>query len=181
MRIIIIRHEKVDMGWDKKYNSVAYDLACDKYDRCSIVPERKANFEIGEIKTIYISELLRTYETACKIFGKINFLKTPLLNEVPLKSFKDTEHMYPLWLWNLMGRLQWFIQNKRQVEGKKETIVRASQMIDLLEKNQDDCCVITHGFYMRTFIKELKTHGYKIERSNLLGISNLDKIIAIKY
>ena len=32
MRIIVIRHEKVDMSWDRKYNSSAYDVACERYD-----------------------------------------------------------------------------------------------------------------------------------------------------
>lgn len=37
MQIIIIRHAKVDMSWDRTYNSATYDLACDKYNECPII------------------------------------------------------------------------------------------------------------------------------------------------
>lgn len=167
------------MIWNRKYNSITYDLACNKYDRCSIISRTKEVFEVDHTKTVYISELSRTYETACKLFGNKNFIKTGLLNEVPIKSFTDTKNMYPLWLWNLVGRFQWFLQNKRQPEGKKDTIIRAREMIGFLEENKEDCYMITHGFYMRTLVKELKKQGYKI-KGNIFGIANLDRIFAIK-
>ena len=180
MRLTIIRHEQVDMLWDKKYNSTTYDLACNKYDECPIVLLGKGYFKIDDTKTVYISELSRTYETACRLFIKNDFIKTELLNEVPLKSIKDTDKMYPLWLWNFVGRLQWFLQSNRQVESKKDTIIRAKKLIKLLEEHQEDCYLITHGFYMKVFIKELKKQGFKIYNNNFFEISNLDMIVAIK-
>lgn len=180
MQITMIRHEKVDMQWSKKYNSVTYDLACDKYDRCPIIFSQGEYFETDETKSVYISELSRTYETACRIFKKTEFCKTAFLNEVPLKSFKDTDKMYPLWLWNLAGRVQWLLRSERQVETKKDTILRAEKMINLLEEHQQDCYLVTHGFYMRTLIRELKKRGYKVKKRNLLRISNLDMVVAAK-
>ena len=180
MEIIIIRHEKVDMIWDKTYSSITYDKACDKYDNSPIISDMQSNYEVDIQKKIYISELIRTYETAIKLFGEADFIKTPLINEVPIKSFKATKRIYPLWVWNVLGRLQWLMNNKRQTEGKKETIIRAKEMIAFLEKNQEDCYLITHGFFIRTFVKELKKQGYKIKRNRKFGVSNLDKIIAIK-
>ena len=168
------------MSWDKKYNSATYDLACKKYDECPIVLPSKEYPKIDNTKMVYISKLSRTYETACRLFKKRNFFKTALLNEVPLKSFKDTNRMYPLWLWNFMGRFQWFLYNDRQAESKTETIMRAKRMIKLLEDHQEDCYLITHGFYMRIFIRELKKQGYKIKNPHFLRISYLDMIVAIK-
>lgn len=168
------------MTWDKKYNFVTYDLACEKYDKCPIIFSQKEYIKADDTKTVYISELPRTYETACRIFNKRDFYKTEFLNEVPLKSFRDTDKMYPLWLWNFMGRLQWLLQSKRQMENRKDTIIRAKEMIKLLEKYQQDCYLITHGFYMRTLIHELKKQGYKIKKSNYFGIANLDMVIAGK-
>lgn len=167
------------MLWEKSYNSTTYDFACNNYDKCGIISEKR-DLKPDTTKTIYISELSRTYETAQKLFGKSDFIKTALLNEVPLKSFKNTEKIYPLWVWNVLGRLQWFMQNKRQPEGKKETKIRAKKMIDLLKKKNEDCYIVSHGFYMRTFIKELKKQGYRIKRNRLFGVSNLEQIVAIK-
>lgn len=45
---------------------------------------------------------------------------------------------------------------------------------------REDCYLITHGFYLRTLIRELKKQGYRIRKSSPLGISNLDRIIAVR-
>lgn len=180
MKITMIRHEKVDMLWAKKYNSAAYDLVCKKYDECPIVSSSRKYFDTDDTKAVYISELSRTYETACRLFREKDFLKTALLNEVPLKSFKDTDKMYPLWLWNIAGRLQWFLQSNRQMENRKKTHFRAKEMIKLLEERREDCYLITHGFYMRALMKELKKQGYKMKDKKTLFISNLDMIVAEK-
>lgn len=180
MKIVIIRHEKVDMAWDKSYDSVSYDLACCAYDRCSIQARGRQLPDIDNTRVIYVSELSRTYETACRLFGKREFRKTSLINEVPLRSFTDTTRKYPLWFWNFMGRLQWLLQNERQAEGKKDTLLRAAKMTSLLEKRNEDCTVITHGFYMLSFIRVLKKRGYKIKRDSRFGMKNLERMVAVK-
>ena len=68
MRIIVVRHEKVGMTWDRKYNSVAYELACERYDRCPIAFPDKKYEKIAGAGKVYISGLSRTYETACRLF-----------------------------------------------------------------------------------------------------------------
>lgn len=183
MRIIVIRHEKVDMTWDRKYNSAAYDLACEYYDRCPIAFSDKKYAKSAGAGKVYVSGLSRTYETACRLFDGTDFVKTALLNEVPLRSFKDTERLYPLWVWNFIGRFQWFLGKSRQPESREKTRVRVREMIRLLEKRQEDCYLVTHGFYMRVFISELRRCGYRIRREKgfrKFGISNLDRVVAVK-
>lgn len=43
-----------------------------------------------------------------------------LINEVPLKSSFDTKMNVPLWFWNLVGRLQWFINCRKQLNITKD-------------------------------------------------------------
>ncbi len=180
MKIYIIRHEKVDMEWHKKYNSVSYDEDCNKYDISPVITDKREKIKVSNDVTIYISALSRTYETACKLFDRRDFIRTPLISEVPLKSFKDTTKEYPTWLWNIRGRLQWLNNNKRQDETKVETIKRANDMIKQIEQANKDCYLVTHGFFMRTLIKELEKNGYNIIRNNKHRISNLDIIMAEK-
>lgn len=168
------------MSWNKRYHSTGYDLACDNYDKAPIILSGKEYPKTDNMKKVYISELSRTRETAERLFQKNDFVQTALLNEVPLKSYKDSNKMYPLWLWNFAGRLQWFLQNSRQPESKKETADRAKKLIKMLETRQEDCYLITHGFYMRVLIKELRKQGYQMEKNNLFKISNLDMITAAK-
>lgn len=168
------------MAWDRNYTSVAFDTACEKYDKSPIVLLSAKPFQTDDTKKVYISELPRTYETACRLFQKRDFLQTALLNEVPLRSFADTDNEYPLWVWNVAGRLQWFLQSNRQAECRKETIRRAQNLIELLKAHQEDCYLITHGFYMRVLIKELKKQGYQMKKNDVFGISNLSAVTAVK-
>lgn len=180
MKIVIIRHAKVNMKWEKKYDSKQYDLACKKYDESEIVPISEIMSIKDSADMVYISDLPRSYETACQLFGRRDFCRTSLVNEVPSRSFKDTDKKYPLWIWKSVSRIQWFFNSKRQPETREETIIRARKTIELVENNNEDCFIITHGFYMRTLVKELRSKGYKIERKRKVGIANLDRIIARK-
>lgn len=181
MKIIIIRHEKVDMEWAAKYNSASFQADCDKYDRCSVVKDPVQTIDVDADKySIYISELIRTYETACKLFGRKDFIKTELLNEVPMRPYKDSDRQIRRQIWNLFGRLQWLWQNRHQPEVRCDSEKRADALIDMLENKGNDCYLVTHGFYMRTIVKMLKKRGYSISRANKLGIGNLDQITAMK-
>lgn len=181
MRIEIIRHQKVNMEWASKYNASSYDLACQTYDQSPIITQdTKLQIPSNYPTKIYISELSRTYETAYQLFGERDFIKTNLLNEVPLRSFHDFHHLLPVTLWNVMGRLQWFIGSQRQSESKRQTIKRAQKLLELLESAHEDCCLVTHGFFMHTLLKVLKKQGYHIDTNHTFGFSNLERLIAYK-
>lgn len=180
MKIYIIRHGRVNMKWEKKYDSKDYDKACSIYD---ISPVQKIDEKINTLseEKIYISELSRTFDTASQLFNRkeSDYIKTGLLNEVPLRSFMDTKHEMPLLLWNIIGRLQWKFSNKRQMETINQTYNRADKAIEFLERENRDCYVVTHGFFMRVLIKQLKKKEYKITGPKM-NIGNLDMIIACK-
>lgn len=179
MTITIIRHAKVIYEWRDKYTSQGYDNACTEYDS-SLIVEDGYNIKLGSIERIYISELRRTYDTAKNIFGHDNFTSNKLFNEVPIKSFSDINRPIHVAFWNILGRIQWLLNIKRQPETKKQTIQRALAAIDILEKEGLDCCLICHGFFMKVLIKQLEKKGYVIQKTRKFSIKNLDQIIATK-
>lgn len=181
MKVVLLRHGEVDMQWNKKYSSAEFDRACRNYDTSpikEISKEFKLKNKYNEAK-IYISTLPRTKETAVKVFGENIFYKSELLNEVPLKSFIDTGSKLPLGIWNVMGRLQWFFNNSRQRETKQETEERAKKAILMLEENNEDCYVVTHGFYLKVLLKELEKEGFKIDKRRI-KLKNLEEVVAVK-
>lgn len=177
MKITIIRHGKVDMEWKKWYTSEQFDEDCTKYDISPIAPVDDK--EEMTIVSIYISTLKRSRQTAEQLFGDKTFLETELLDEVPLKSFCDCKVLLPLWMWNVGGRLQWMMQSRRQPERKADTQKRAKRLIENLIEQNRDCILVSHGFFMRTLIAELKRQGFCISKSGV-GIANLAQITAIK-
>ena len=114
------------------------------------------------------------------LFPDMGFYEMPELGEVPLKSFTDTEKQFPLWIWNVLGRLQWYAERTRQPETRNSTIQRANKVIELCEREKEDCILITHGFFMRTLFKVLKKRGYSLSGSSQLEVKNLQIVWAEK-
>lgn len=177
MQITLIRHGKVNMRWKKWYTSKQFDMACAGYDASPICPvDVKAE---APTDAVYISTLPRSRQTAEQLFRDCTFVETELLNEVPLRSFCDCRVLLPLWMWNVAGRLQWLWQSKRQEESRIDTQKRANKLINKLLGENRDCILISHGFFMRTLIKELKKQGFAVDK-NKIGFANLERIITIK-
>lgn len=79
-----------------------------------------------------------------------------------------------------MGRIQWYIGSSRQLEKRKNTIQRANKVIDLCESQNEDCILVTHGFFMKTLIRVLKNRRYQLLGNNQFAIKNLHLICAEK-
>ncbi len=179
MRITIIRHGKVNMKWPQKCSSSVFDVACAEYDRSDL---ENINITLldEQFNKIYVSRLSRSVNTAKSLFPNEEYYEMPEIGEVPLKSFMDTEKRLPLWLWNVLGRVQWFIGSTRQLETRNNTILRANKVINLCEIKNEDCILVTHGFFMKTLIKVLKNRGYLLVGNNQLKFKNLQVIYAEK-
>lgn len=179
MKIVILRHGKVDMQWPRLCDSKGFDKACTDYDSADIV-HSKADNCMGNIEKVYISNQDRSMKTAEMIFGKKKFIQMDNICEVPLRSFADLNLRLPLWIWNVIGRLQWYSESGRQPEGRKRTIERAEQVICELENGREDCVLVTHGFFMKSLVKQLKKQGYHVQGNKMLGFENLQIIVAEK-
>ena len=178
MKVLLIRHGKVDMEWEKTYTSEEYDNACSMYDEADIVPIEHPQ-QTGDYKRIYISSLKRAVRTAEQMFPSASesmFICTHLLDEVPLRSFSDTKKHHQRWVYDVMGRIQW-VTGRRQTETRAETRRRADELIDLLEKNNENAILITHGFFMNVLLGRFKRRKrYEINRGGTIVIRELEKI-----
>ena len=73
----------------------------------------------------------------------------------------------PLGVWNFLGRLQWLIGNKRQPEVRKQTSKRAEQFANMIIERNEDCAIVTHGFFMHTLIRIMKNAGFKADKERV--------------
>ena len=158
MNIYLMRHFKVDFEWKKKYTSTEFKIACNTYNKSNIF-RQDVDFNTKDIQ-IYISELIRselTYQ-ALRINSKAT--KTSLINEVPIAPFRKTDLKLPTSLWRFMGRLQWFLNSKRQPETRRQTFNKIANLIKTIEDQKKDTLIIGHGFYFSQLKKVLKQKGY---------------------
>lgn len=192
MSVIVIRHGKVDMRWPCWCNAEEFDDACRRYEEADILPipaeEKGAVIKKKEIVAekkgaaigkIYVSTQSRSLKTAKALFGEREYIQMSSLCEVPLRSFAELRIRLPLWLWNAAGRLQWCFGSRRQAESRGDTVERAKAAVRQIIK-EEDCIVVSHGFFMRTFLEQLKKAGYVLEGDCAFGFDNLHMVRAEK-
>lgn len=176
MKVVIIRHGKVDFKWKTWSSSEQFNEECKMYDEAPIIPML---FDIPKIdyQNIYISSMQRSKDTANQIFGEKDFISTKLIDEVPLCASIATNKKFPLLFWNISGRLQWLFNIRKQKECRKETIHRAEKFVEMITEKRVDCVIVTHGFFMHTLIKVMKNNAFHINHTRL-SYSNGECMIA---
>lgn len=179
MRIRIIRHGEVDYVWGRKLDSEGYDRSCREYDERPIKDSEK-RLILAEGEPVFISSLERTFHTAKQVFGEGKVRRSKNFDEVPLRSYKDTEKKHSVWVWNVLARVQWLFNCNRQPEIRRLSQQRARAAIAELEEAGTDCSLVCHRFFMMVLCRELKKAGYKIKKTRMINIKNLDVIEAIK-
>ena len=115
MRVIVMRHGKVDFQWKKWSTSEQFNKDCQMYDEAPIYLLLSNGIRIN-YQDIYISTLQRSRDTAKQLFGERDFIPTKLLDEVPLCASIISNKKLPLIFWNISARLQWFFNMHSQKE-----------------------------------------------------------------
>lgn len=179
MKIYIIRHARVDMEWPDRCTSHKFEELMDLYNTSNIDPVKEPAMNVP-CNNIYVSNLVRSLKTAQGLFPNAEHKKLEDIMEVPISPYKDTEGLVTVWSWNFFGRLQWFLNNRRQPEVRKDTYKRAQRVVDVLEDGGLDCVLVSHAFFIKTLVKVLKKNGYKVEGDRPSGLRNLEMVIAYK-
>lgn len=178
MNIYIIRHAKVKKEWPKVCNATELDAVCQEYDQADIVWPTPLEEPI-QYEKVYVSRLPRSLWTAQGLFPGQE-LEQLRVEEVPIRSFMNWNVRLPLAVWSFFGRLQWYMNCSRQPELRRQTLARTEETIDLLENRQENCVIVTHGFYINTLIRCLKKRGYEIDGQDKYEIDNLQIVTAKK-
>ena len=181
MRIILIRHAAVNIRLPAYCNSEEYDQAYAEYDRCGIRSEKDLSDILQKLSTytppgspVYVSSLRRTALTAQLLFGdSAEYEIDPMLDEIPLRSCTDTKCRLPFWLWNVLARVQWFLNIHRQPETRRDSITRARKVLNGLTEKGEDCNVISHGYFLFVLFSEARRKGYLVKQDDRIHPRNL--------
>jgi broad specificity phosphatase PhoE len=152
MKIILIRHFKVDFKWKFAYNSVDYEKACMDYNNGNVI---RANLNVITTGIIISSTMTRCIETTRLIFNKLPDNSSDLLREVPITPFVKTNVILPTFIWNIIGRIQWRFNSKNQPETFAESRSRVDNFIDAIISQNEDCVIVAHGWIIKLIISRL--------------------------
>ena len=167
MKIILIRQAQTDFPWEKEYDSVGFERALEAERCCAAVPYGGRRSEAAAYR-VYTGTAPAAAETAEMLFELTEPpIRTPLLDDVPLRAFRDTDKRHPLRLWENMGRLQWAAGSARQPESRAATLRRVGEFVDLLEAEERDCVVVCRGLTMSALKSTLRGRGFLLEGGEL--------------
>ena len=176
MKVLIICSAKPAFVWEKSYDSLGFDQAVQQAASC----EAEA-FEAKSIQSdgrrVYVSRHKCAIQTAELLLKGTEPVVEPLLDEIPMRAYKDSQHPLPLKRWRQMAKLQQTMGNERQPESTAQAKDRAEQLIRLLEEREEDCVLVSHPAFLKVLLDRFRIHGYCAARSGLFAIAPLERIV----
>ena len=160
MKIGLVRHFKVITSNPvKKLSSTEFDEQMKSYDN-SPVRDNNVKLNSNDWDICYASTLSRASETAKSIYqGEI--ISTNLIIEVPLSAFMKTNSHFPSMVWHIGGRIAWLFSFKSQAESISGTKQRIDYFMKIIEESEHkNILVVSHGFFMKVFVRQLKKRGF---------------------
>ncbi len=157
MKIYLMRHYKVKMKFQSRYNSTDYMKDSIEYNLRDVYEGAPSAPVEGRL---YASTMKRAIQTA-----EMAFNKTPEIlegiHEVTMKNYRQSDRSKSVNWWETMARVHWFFNNKSQYETRDETFERLTKALDLLEQRGEDATLVMHGHAMRCMAYLLKKRGYR--------------------
>ncbi len=157
MKIILVRHYKVNISHKSWLNSTEYSDYCQNYNICPVIDQEPPT--LPEYK-LYTSYMDRAKETARLITGKIGE-ELDGVYEVTFNGFLKSNRKLPFWLWELLARIQWYFNSKKQKESLDSTRERIEKASDYLIEKNEDCIVVMHSIAIKVMSRVLKKKGFK--------------------
>lgn len=128
-------------------------------------------------RAVYLAEGRSAAATAAQMLEACSPVAEPLLNEVIVRSFCDTEKRYALEVWLRKAARQRKQADPRQPESQEQLKARADALILKLEKDGNDCILITGPLYLEVLLDRFRVHNYVIQRSGIFKIQPLEKFV----
>ena len=156
------------------YDSAGFDAAvlagmespCPPYDGRKYNPAGKS---------VLIGEGRPALDTAEKLLLPCEWTVDPLLNEIPVRSFTDTDKTYAVRHWLRKAAVQRKHGDPRQPESTDAVIARTNRLIAALSGR--DAILITYPLFLAVLLDRLRVHNYVIQRTGISKIQPLERFL----
>ena len=179
MKIILICQAGTDMVWESRYDAASFERAVETERGCSAGGGNVRRIDASAYR-VYTGTSRAGMQTAEILFERTGPIEaTPLLDDVPIRAFRDTGRALPLWLWKAMAEAQWRADSRRQGETRYQTERRVEKLADRLEAESEDCIVICRGLTLSALKTVLRRRGFLMEGGGLAA-KPLERVRATK-
>lgn len=167
MIIGLVRHYKVAYKPEYEWmTSKEFNQWVKNYDLSEIhIPNQSITNHV-QWDVCISSNLSRATKTSEIIF-KGPIIKTDQLREIGMRSVIQTSIKLHYYVWQMIARLAWFFSHKSQEESRRQTRLRARNIVNEMIENhhESNVLVVSHGAFMKYLITELSRRGYTGKRS----------------
>ena len=128
-------------------------------------------------RVVYIGEGFLARSTAEQSLEPCELHVEPLLNEVDVCSFSDSDRPLPAEKWLRKAASQRKAGDPRQPESREAVSARADMLIQKLEEAGRDSLLITYPIFLAELLDRFRVHNYVVQRGGLFRCQPLEKIV----
>lgn len=150
-----------------KYDSAAFDRAVEDLF-ASPCPAYEGKKFKTEGKIVLIGEGMPAWDTAEKLLLPCQWSVDSLLNEIPVRSFADSDSLFTERQWIKKAAAQRRRGDSRQPESSAAVKARADRLIEKLAAG--DYILVTYPAFLSVLLKRLHAHNYVVKRTGFMGI-----------
>jgi broad specificity phosphatase PhoE len=158
MKIGLVRHFRVDLKKRKMMTSKEYNEHSYNYERAGVIPNELVLDE--EWDKCYCSSMPRAMTTAKTIYhGEI--IVTDKLVEILASATFNVNIRIPYHMWAAVNRIAWARNHGSQPEGKKESVKRINEIMDVILKEKGkNILIVSHAGTLYEVQKILRRNGF---------------------
>ena len=156
------------------YTSAGFDAAVHAELGSAVLPYNGRRYN-PDGKQIWLGEGMPAQDTANKILLPCSPVVDPLLNEIPLRSFTDTDKQYPAETWKRKAAAQRKHADPRQIESRQDVIERAEKVIEKV--GSTEAIVITYPLFLEELLNRLRIHSFVVQRTGIMKIQPLERFL----
>lgn len=176
MSMLIICSGKSRSPLEGSYDSAGFDAAVRAAADCAAEAPAERKISPGG-RIVYVAEGALAQSSADQLLESCEYRTEPLLNEIPLRSFADTDRWLPAEKWLRKAASQRRAADPRQPESRAAVIARADALIQKLEELGGDSLLITYPLFLTELMDRFRVHGFLVQRSGMIRVQPWEKIV----
>lgn len=176
MSMLILCTGKPLSPLEGSYTSAGFDEAAAAVIRSAAETPSERRISPGS-RVVYIGEGFLARSTAEQILEPCEFHVEPLLNEIDVRSFSDSDRPLPAEKWLRKAATQRKAGDPRQPESREDIAARADTLIRKLEEAGGDSLLITYPIFLAELLDRFRVHNYVVQRGGLFRFQPLEKIV----
>ncbi len=176
MSLLIICTGKPISPLEGSYTSATFEKAAAAVIRSAAEAPSERRISPGN-RVVYIGEGFLARSTAEQILEPCELHVEPLLNEVDVRSFSDSDRPLPAEKWLRKAAAQRKAGDPRQPESREDIAARADTLIRKLEEAGGDSLLITYPIFLAELLDRFRVHNYVVQRGGLFRFQPLEKIV----